>query len=149
MSYGERSAWARLVTTLAVYLPYFAYIANSIGSGEFSIGAVMEAFILAVICSIVLIIVVHAILVIRFGREQRDERDTAIDARSLKVAYFFLVSIFFTALCGIAVPLALATTAEVSALPGFLLASQVMLLCFVLAEMVRFTTQIVGYRRGI
>lgn len=136
MSFREKLAWICLVTTILVFVPYFAYVFWLFAAGEPKLGVVLQAFVTAVVIQIVLSVVANiAIAAFRARVEPPDERDRAIDLRSLKISYYVLaVSVF----------LAIGYVLVYS--PLFI--SQMMLLCFVAAEVARYSTQAVCYRTG-
>jgi hypothetical protein len=148
MSYREKSAWACLLTTIAVFVPYFAYVFQLYAREDFRIGPILSAFIAAVIVSTLLNVVAHVAMSIVTRREPKDERDLAIESRSFKVAYYILGSACFLAM-GYGLSFAVIPVTTPGGHPvATLLLSQVLLLCFVAAEVVRYLIQAVGYRRG-
>lgn len=136
MSFREKLAWICLVTTILVFVPYFAYVFSLFASGEPKLGAVLQAFVIAVVIQIVLSVVANIVIVAFRSRvEPPDERDRAIDFRSLKISYYVLaVSVFLAIGCVLVYS------------PLFI--SQMLLLCFVAAEVTRYSTQAFCYRRG-
>ena len=148
MSLREKSAWASLIATVMVFVPYFRYILGLFASGELQPVRVLAAFVGATVYLTLLSIAIGLVVELLSRREPRDERDVAIDAKSYRVAYavlsaggmFAVVMIVFLGV----VP-APKLRNEILA-PQFL--SQALLFCFVLAEAVRAITQIVCYRRG-
>jgi hypothetical protein len=149
MSPRERSAWIRLASILIVFVPYFLHVLRLFESDGPIGRRVCIAFIVAAIAHAILNGVAQAIDRIAFGARRTDERDAAIDAISLRVAYFSLTSLVLLALSTMAF---LGAIAPVSAtgrilLPGFALTSQFVLFCCVAAEVARHATQLACYRR--
>jgi len=148
MSLREKSAWASLAVMLLVYLPYFVHVFRLFGRGELKGGALIGQFIGAVGFQLFLLIFVHIVIAIQSRQQQADERDRAIEARSYKIAYLALISSFFVVLPS-AISLVFALKpALVSSLVGLPFLSQVLLLCFVTAEAMKYCAQIVCYRWG-
>lgn len=149
MSFREKSAWASLAVMLVVYVPYFVHVFRLSGRGELKGGAVLGQFISAVFFQMFLLIVVHIAIAIQSRQQPTDERDRAIEATSYKIAYLALISSFFVALPS-AISLVFALKpALVSSLVGLPFLSQLLLLCFVTAEAMKYCAQILCYRRGM
>lgn len=145
---SRKSAWASLAVMLVVFVPYFVHVFRLFGRGELKGGAVLGQFISAVLFQILLLIVVHIAIAIQSRQEQTDERDRAIEATSYKIAYLALISSFFVAIPS-AISLVFALNpALVSSLVGLPFLSQLLLLCFVTAEAMKYCAQIVCYRWG-
>lgn len=148
MSFREKSAWASLAVMLLVYLPYFVHVFRLFGRGELKGGVLIGQFIGAVVFQIFLLIFVHIVIAIQSRQQQADERDRAIEARSYKIAYLALISSFFVVLpSAISLVFALKPLL-VSSLVGLPFLSQLLLLCFVTAEAMKYCAQIVCYRWG-
>ena len=146
----EKTAWLCLVTTIAVYVPYFAYVCRLLGGGGFRLWAVLGALLVVIVIQSMLAGVAAVLLTFRQRDEPRDERDAAIEARAYRSAYFVIAGLCSTlaiSLPGLVASPGIAHGGD----RGFtlLLASQVLLLCFVLAEATRYFTLAIGYRRGL
>ena len=141
MSFREKGAWACLLITVAVFVPYFAQIFRLFARDELKASSVITGFFIASIWQVLLHVVAQIVIVTRSKREPRDERDAIIESKSFRHAYgvfaFFVWAV-------IMVP-ALTRTGPLLA-PAFI--SQMLFLCFVLAEATRCLTQVVCYRRG-
>jgi hypothetical protein len=96
MSYREKIAWLSLIAMAVAYGPYFAFIARGSAPWEplphlhplglFALASILRMLILGV-----------GYLYLRLGspREERppvDERDRAIEHRSLSAAYYVLIA---------------------------------------------------------
>jgi len=148
MSFREKSAWASLAVMLVVYVPYFVHVLRLFGQGDLKGGGLLGQFIGAVVFQILLLIIVHIVIAIQCRQGQADERDRAIEAGSYKIAYLALIGSFFVVLpCAISLVFAL-KPALVSSLVGLPFLSQLLLLCFVTAEAMKYCAQIVCYRWG-
>ena len=140
MSFREKSAWACLITTIAIWGPYFAYVFRLFGREHYAT-SVMIAFIMAIILSIMLNIATHIAIAIRSRWEKKDERDLVIESKSYRNAYFVLVALIWMVI--LAAPVG---TPSHHFGPVFI--SQMVLLCFVVAETANYLTTVVCYRRG-
>jgi len=152
MSFREKSAWTGLLVTLIVYVPYFATVFSAISprDGVWSpgLGNLVVAFVGAMILQVVLSIVFAIAIALHDRRKETDERDRAIEAKSVRVAHSVLyagctVAVFGALTFGVA-----SNVLEASAFQACVLLSQVLLLCLVLAETAHYLTQVVAYRRG-
>lgn len=144
-SYREKVAWISLMTTALLYVPYFVII-----SRWWAQGTMLWPQVLVLLAGVA---VLHAVLLPlgllawwllgqRAADLPADERDRAIDASATRAAYFTLIAGGFT------LPFALLSfQAGTLAQPAVLL--QGFFFCFVLAEVVRFARQVLGYRRGV
>ncbi|MFO0936126.1 MAG: hypothetical protein U0798_06365 [Gemmataceae bacterium] len=145
MSFREKSAWVCLFTTLIVYVPYFVYIFGIASRDGIGLDVTLGSFIVAVVVQAVLQAGLAIALRVTAKPEPKDERDAVIDGRAVRLAYYVLVVGGF-----VVVPLFLTLWArpESRMIASTVLLAQLFLFCFVLAEVSRFTVQIVGYRRG-
>lgn len=143
MSFREKSAWACLVCTLVVFVPYFVFVAGLVQRGELSLLRVLVAFVAAVICQAGLAGLYHAAIALRTREEPADERDRAIEGRSVRAAYWVLLTGVMVLVLGVPMLGGLVPGSDSGLLVG-----QIALLCVVVAESVHFGVQAAGYRRG-
>ncbi len=150
MSLREKSAWICLVTTGVVFVPYFVFVFRLFGQQDHSLASYIGAFVVAVFWQIILNVGAQIYVTIRGGEEPKDERDVAIEAKAYRNAYLVLVSLAWT-VPFVALPVAAAMGQPVIPLSKgpLLFISQLLLLSFVLAEMAKYLTQVICYRRGI
>ncbi len=148
MSRRERCAWVQLVTTLLVYVPYFVRIAMLIAHGNLEVSSMILPLVGMVGLQVVLTIIAGIVFIAPARSEPKDERDRALESRSLRAAYWVLASVGFALLVVAPVCDGLALVRHASSLLVMMLAGQGFLLCFVLAEAVRFGVLAYGYRRG-
>jgi len=109
---------------------------------ELKASSVITGFFIASIWQVLLHVVAQIVIVIRSQREPKDERDAIIESRSFRHAYWVFAFFVWSVIMMAAV---LTRTGHLSA-PAFI--SQMLFLCFVLAEATRYLTQVVYYRRG-
>src|ERR1700686_4815240 len=91
LSFREKSAWVSLGVILAVYVPYFLYVYGLVQHGELNIGSAIGVFIAALFFQLVLAIVAEIVISIRARIDPKDERDTAINGKAFRNAYFVLI----------------------------------------------------------
>ena len=142
MSAREKGAWICLLTTVAVFGPYFVQVFRLLARGELTAGSVITAFFIASFWQVLLNVVVQVVIAIRSRHEPKDERDAVIESKSFRHAYW--VFAYFVWPVIMLAPL-LAPGSPFLA-PAFI--SQLVFLCFVLAEVTRYLTQVMYYRRG-
>ena len=137
MPFREKSAWISLITTFAVYAYYFWNLQSTRGRNG---GESLGLFIGCVVILIVLQIIFHIIAAIRAPRDAtapRDERERMIALKSSNIAYYVVASGAVLAAMG------LVFVGEPFVMANFLL------LALVLAELTKYASQIVFFRRGV
>ncbi|HEY4283405.1 MAG TPA: hypothetical protein VGM62_10100 [Chthoniobacterales bacterium] len=163
LSFREKSAWVSLVILLIIYVPYFVYISDLAGRGELDIGTAIGVFTAALFFQIVLAIIAQVAISIRSKTDLKDERDAAIEAKGFRNAYFVLTfgicfAAMFVTMVGLGQGVSELATAKGAGATGFghgirtvlstAAATQLLLLCLVLAEVTKYGTQVFCYRRG-
>ena len=152
MSFREKLAWISLLSTLLIWGSYFVEIGLDAAAGRLAVGALMGLFIGRVVLSIVVEVVLAtaaALLAPKEANAPADEREQLIMLKATNAAYAVLsLGAVLAAITGALVAvrgagLLPATEADVA----FVSANGV-LFALVLAEVVRSTFQIVGFRRG-
>jgi hypothetical protein len=137
MSFREKSAWITLVSILLVFAFYITHVPNFLNPDP----GVWELHVIgvAIAAFIVIEVVAHIVLYLRFPKDARtpkDERERLIDLRATRLAaYVYVVGTF------------LAILTPHHGASGFAVGVFV-LLAFVIAEIVNYTARIVYYRRG-
>jgi hypothetical protein len=149
MSFREKGAWAYLITTLVVFVPYFVSIFSRLLQGSQDVSFVLGAFIGATIFCTVLSIVFGIIVQVSSREEPYDERDLIVDAKANRNAYYVLLTLCFMAMgCVLFIPVFFASL-PTNPFVMLVFASQVFFLCFVVAEIIKYTTQVIFYRQGV
>jgi len=136
MSFREKSAWISFVLVGLVFAAYFFPMA----SGELRGARQLHWYLLVTIAFIVLEVVLHIVLALQSPRDAKtpkDERERLIELKATRIAFWVLMT---GALLSI-------LTIHLGAEAG-LLATHVFL-AVVFAELVKFASQIVFYRRGV
>jgi len=148
LSYQEKSILGSLVAMLVVYGYYFAAVLHNVGQPEF-IGAGLGRLFLAVVAIIVIEIVYHIVLALESKPEPKDERDILIEAKGYRNAYFALSTGAFLVIAGV---IAAGLSRGASPMPvnvTLFLMANIVLLFMVVAEVIKFATQLLYYRRGV
>ncbi len=148
MPFREKSAWACFITTVIVFVPYFLYVAFLFRRGILNPGAIIPAFVVAVIIQSVLTAAAHIGFVIRGRQEAKDERDVVIESKSFQYAYAVLVTTSFVAITIVAPFALMPRSVFTGPIMAFTFMSQIVLLCIILAEATKYGTRAVCYRRG-
>jgi len=137
MSYREKRAWLMLAAMAVTFGPYFAIASRTNIVGLPNLHQ-LALFATTVLVQVVLLIAGHIVLAIREPKDTRmppDERDRAIERRSLGLAYYALIWGFF--LVGCVMPFTSQGWAIVNAA----------LFMIVLAEIVHYGVVVWSYRR--
>ena len=136
MSFREKSAWISLTLIVLVFGPYFWLVGRTVaGADHVHAGTQFALIALFVVLEIVLHIAI-GLQSPRDARAPKDEREILIDLRATRVAFYVL---FVGALFSI-FTMHFRTTVW--------MLSQTVLLSIVIAELVKFASQIVLFRRG-
>jgi hypothetical protein len=147
-SYRELGAWASLIVTGFVYVPYFSWVLQRFLENRLGAGDLLGVFLGAVFTQIFFLVGIHIALAIVLKEEPRDERDRVIDAKSSHLAYNVL------SISSVIAAVWIVIGAAGWSLPGIMryldpiFLSQVFLFLCILAETVKYLTQGICYRRG-
>jgi len=137
----KRTVWM-LICTLMIYVPYFARVLRNVGQSQFA-GEALYSLIGAVVAIIGIEILYHVVAPpAGVQPEPKDERDILIESKAYRNAYFAYGTGAFLLISAIVA----AGLAHISVTP-FLIVNLV-LLFMVLAEIVKFVTQLLYYTRG-
>jgi hypothetical protein len=148
-SYRELGAWASLIVTGFVYVPYFSWVLRRFLENRLGAGDLLGVFLGAVMTQVFFLVVIHVVMAILLKDEPRDERDRIIDAKSSHLAYNILsVSSVIAAVWIVIGGVASASVPEVMRHLQPIFLSQVFLFLCILAETVKYLTQGICYRRG-
>ena len=137
LSFREKGAWVSFLAILGVFTPFFWNSWQQFSGARDRATAMSTAFGLLALF-VVVEIVAHAVLAMLSPREARtpkDERERLIEMRATFIAFQVLV-------VG-----ALLAVAVIHATPSAWVMQQVLLFAIVVAELVKFGTQIVLFRR--
>lgn len=144
LSYQEKSILGSLTAMVVVYGYYFAAVLRDASWPEFNVGRLM----LTVIAIIVIEIVYHIVLAMESKPEPKDERDVLIESKAYRNAYFLLATgAGLVIACVIVAGLTHAAATRIIVTP--FVTVNLVLLFMVLAELMKFLTQLFYYRRGL
>lgn len=149
MTKREKIAWISFVSTVVVYVPYFAYVSRLIVRQELFGWSLFVAFTGAVFVQSAVMIAAYFACAFRQRNEPKDERDAAVEARAFRHGYGVLIVSCFALTIGVGLFFVLPVPRAGDRQFAALLIAQTVLLCCVLAEAARFLSLALGYRRGI
>jgi hypothetical protein len=138
MSFREKSVWISFVSLLVVFGYYFATVARAM-LGLRSESNLFAVLIFAVAALVVLEVVLHVIVAMQSPGEAlspRDERERLIALKATQIGFYVLI---IGALAGI-------FTMHLGA--GRLGVGNAVLLAVVIAQLTKYGTEIVYFRRG-
>ena len=147
-SYRELGAWASLIVTCFVYIPYFSWVLQRFLENRLGAGDLLGVFLGAVFSQIFFLVGIHIAMAIVLKDEPRDERDRLIEAKSSHLAYNVLSISSVVAAVWIVIGGVVSAGPEVMRLLHPMFLSQVFLFLCILAETVKYLTQGICYRRG-
>lgn len=139
MSFREKSAWITFVSLLVAFTPFF-YFSYQALTGQLGHGRARTLAFLLIAAFVALEVVLHAVaaaLAPAEARTPRDERERLIAMRAAHLAYTVL-------LVG-----GLASAGLIHLSTNVWVMQQALLFVIVAAELVKFGTQIVLFRRGV
>jgi len=148
LSYQEKSILGSLLAMVVVYGYYFASVLRDLGRPEFDGGSIGR-LVLAVIAIIVIEIAYQIVLAIESKAEPKDERDILIECKAYRNAYFLLATGAALVIACVIVAALARDAAPTRIIVTPFLTVNLVLLAMVLAELVKFLTQLFYYRRGL
>lgn len=149
LSFQEKSVWGSLAAVAACSLYYFANVfAMYSDGGTVDPGRAGALGISLLVALIVIEIVYHAVLAATSDSTESDERDRWIETRASRNAYFAIgVGVFVLVVHLLAG--AMLESARYEELVAPFAVANFLLLAMVLAELVKYVSQIVYYRSGV
>ena len=139
MSFREKSYWARLFVIVLCWGYYFVSFGLAAQGAALDVPAYQGLFFKIGLLSVFLFLGVTAILSAydrKSARQNEDERDRAIEQHSARISYYVLIVGCFLVL-----------SLLFSGFDGFM-TFNIMLAVVVIAELIRASLNLVGYRRG-
>ncbi len=140
LSFREKSIWTSLIVTLLIFGYYYFQAFSIFSNAAIPNESLMGLFVGVVVLTIVVQVVLQSVLAIANRKEAAsasDERDTLIELKATRLAYFILAGGVWIA--GI----------SIFVLPSALITANIILFFFILAEIIGFSTRLFFYRRGI
>jgi undecaprenyl pyrophosphate phosphatase UppP len=145
MSYQEKSILGSLLALIIAYGSYFSSLVRHWGDESDSLGRL----VLAVIVIVVIETVYNIVLALESKPQPKDERDAMIASKAYRNAYFFLyfgAGLIMTCALGLEV-ISSSPSMRITVTPFLIL--NTVLAFMVVAELVKFLTQLFYYRRGL
>lgn len=133
---------------LVVYGYYFAAVVRRVGEPQFGASA-LGRLIAAVIAIIVIEIAYHIVLALESKPEAKDERDILIESKAYRNAYVALSGGAFMVIGTVITGGLLRDPAPTRIIVTPFMIVNLVLLFMVLAEIVKFVTQLLYYRCGV
>ena len=148
-SYRELGAWASLIVTSFVYVPYFSWVARRFLENRLEAGDLLGVFLGAGMSQVFFLVAIHVAMAIVLKDEPKDERDRIIEAKSSHLAYNILsIASVIAAIWIVIGSVRFSAVPEVLRFLHPIFLSQVFLFLCILAETVKYLTQGICYRRG-
>jgi hypothetical protein len=147
LSYQEKIIWGSLATMLVVYGYYFATVLG-VTNEDFD-GASAARLVFAVFGIVVIEAFYHIVFSLKSRVEPQDEQDVLIEGKAYRTTYFLLLASLFLSMAAMVLSnLFSASTAAKFIMRPFI-AINLMLLCVVVSEVLKFLMQLFFHRRGI
>src|SRR5271157_2479360 len=148
LSYQEKSILGSLLAVVVAYGYYFASVLRDATRPEFD-GGSLGRLVLAVIAIVVIEIVYHIVLALESKPEPKDERDILIDCKAYRNAYFLLATGAFLVISWVIMAGLARDAAPTRIVVTPYITVNLVLFFMVLAELMKFLTQLFYYRRGL
>lgn len=151
MSFKEKSIWVSLIIMLIIWMDYFSDVYNLYQSASLTVAVIHKLLLGVVVLTIILQIIFHTVIAIidkKGADEHEDERDKVITLYGSRNAYLILsigvvVFVFQTIL-----PSLFDRSNFVTGLPDQYVLMHVVIIAAVIAEVVKYSTQLFYYRQG-
>jgi hypothetical protein len=148
LSYQEKSILGSLLAVAVVYGYYFAGVVRDTSRPEFE-GRNVERLVFTVVAIVAIEVVYHIILALESKVDAKDERDLLIECKAYKNAYFLLATGAFLVIGSVILANLRYTVALTRIIVTPFLTVNLVLFFMVLAELVKFVTQLFYYRKGV
>lgn len=139
-SHRERAAWLALTATAAAFGPYFVWMSIHPPTAPLPDLRTMATLVVAVVVQVIILVAGHIWFAVARPADARapaDERDRAIEARSIRSAYYVLIS--GVVMVGCVLPFSMTDWRLINAAIAVV----------VLAETTHYGLVVWSYRRGI
>jgi hypothetical protein len=148
LSYQEKSILGSLLAMVVVYGYYFASVLRDAARPEFD-GGSLGRLMLTVIAIIVIEIAYHIALALESKTEPKDERDVLIECKAYRNAYFLLAVGAGLVITWVIVAGLVRDAAPTRIILTPFITVNLVLFAMVMAETVKFLTQLFYYRWGV
>ncbi|MBA6391747.1 hypothetical protein H4J38_13310 [Colwellia sp. BRX10-3] len=151
MSYKERSIWVSLAITIYIWFNYFSTLYRSAQQEILTTSIMQSALLTVVIMTIVLEIFHHIVIAIidnKNANYDEDERDKQIALLGTQNAYYILSFTTIAAVLHLLFPFMSQRLESLLNLPNEYVIINIIIFGALVAEIVKFATQVFYYRRG-
>ena len=151
MSYKERSIWVSLVITIYIWFNYFSTLYWAAQQDTLTTNVMQSALLTVVIMTIVLEIFHHIVIAIidnKNANYDEDERDKRITLIGTQYAYYILSFTTIAAVLHLLFPFMSQRLESLLNLPNEYVIINIIIFGALVAEIVKFATQVFYYRRG-
>jgi len=151
MSYKERSIWVSLAITIYIWFNYFSTLYWAAQQDTLTTSVMQSALLTVVIMTIVLEIFHHIVIAIidnKNANYDEDERDKKITLLGTQHAYYILSFTTIAAVLHLLFPFISQRLESLLNLPNEYVIINIIIFGALVAEIVKFATQVFYYRRG-
>ncbi|MFT5812649.1 MAG: C4-dicarboxylate transporter [Psychroserpens sp.] len=151
MSYKERSIWGSLAITIYIWFNYFSTLYGSAQQEILTTSIMQSALLTVVIMTIVLEIFHHIVIAIIDNKNTNyddDERDKKIALLGTQNAYYILSFTTIIAVLHLLFPFMSQRLVSLLNFPNEYVIINIIIFGALVAEIVKFATQVFYYRRG-
>jgi len=151
MSYKERSIWVSLAITIYIWFNYFSTLYWAAQQDTLTTSVMQSALLTVVIMTIVLEIFHHIVIAIidnKNANYDEDERDKKITLLGTQHAYYILSFTTIAAVLHLLFPFMSQRLESLLNLPNEYVIINIIIFGALVAEIVKFATQVFYYRRG-
>ena len=151
MSYKERSIWVSLAITIYIWFNYFSTLYWAAQQDTLTTSVMQSALLTVVIMTIVLEVFHHIVIAIidnKNANYDEDERDKKITLLGTQHAYYILSFTTIAAVLHLLFPFMSQRLESLLNLPNEYVIINIIIFGALVAEIVKFATQVFYYRRG-
>lgn len=151
MSYKERSIWVSIAITIYIWFNYFSTLYWAAQQDTLTTSVMQSALLTVVIMTIVLEIFHHIVIAIidnKNANYDEDERDKKITLLGTQHAYYILSFTTIAAVLHLLFPFMSQRLESLLNLPNEYVIINIIIFGALVAEIVKFATQVFYYRRG-
>ncbi len=150
LSYQEKSTLGSLLITAALYGAYFIDVYEELTSDMAKFAESFPSLLLGVVIAVVVVEIVYEIAIsIGSSGDAEDERDKLIAAKAIRFSYYILASGCVTTVGYILVMQYAGEIVGQSSDISLVLAANLVIFSFVLAEVVGYSMRLYYYRQGV
>ena len=149
LSFQEKSILGSLIITTCLFGAYFIEVFELVIANNSTGILSLPGRLMGIVLSVVAVEIIYHVVIAIFAKDEgTDERDRLIAAKATQVAYYILAIGCVTAVGHLFISTLREASASISS-ETTILAANVIVFSFILAEVVGFGLQLFYYRRGI